>query len=249
MIQALVLYFQFFTQIPIGYQVEEPAEYFKKGIGIFFVFAFIYGGLLSLVYFLLDTILSKELAWTLILVVDVLLTKGFHYDALADTLDGLMSSRPKEECLRIMKDPNIGPMGTLGLILYFLISYQLGKELLMTTDIKPFLLPFLWASSGRGLLVISFHRLHYAGLNPQGLGSVFEGVADGAIWINQLVMMIVLSLITWQWALAYISALISMFVYRHWVYQKIQGMTGDTMGASVLIGQTIFLLLGIIVFG
>lgn len=40
----------------------------------------------------------------------VLITGGIHLDGFCDTADALYSRRPQEEKLRILKDPNCGPL-------------------------------------------------------------------------------------------------------------------------------------------
>jgi adenosylcobinamide-GDP ribazoletransferase len=51
------------------------------------------------------------------LVVDALLTRGFHYDALADTADALGVVATRERRLEIMRDPRAGAFGVLALVL------------------------------------------------------------------------------------------------------------------------------------
>src|SRR5690349_20393121 len=44
------------------------------------------------------------------------ITAGLHLDGLSDTFDAVMSWRPRERKLEIMKDSRIGAMGALALI-------------------------------------------------------------------------------------------------------------------------------------
>ncbi|MBC8932081.1 adenosylcobinamide-GDP ribazoletransferase, partial [Escherichia coli] len=48
------------------------------------------------------------------------ITGGFHVDALADTADGLFSSRKRERMLEIMKDSRVGANGVIAICFYFL---------------------------------------------------------------------------------------------------------------------------------
>jgi cobalamin synthase len=45
-----------------------------------------------------------------------IVTAGLHLDGLSDTFDGVMSWRPRERKLEIMRDSRIGVMGALALV-------------------------------------------------------------------------------------------------------------------------------------
>jgi len=51
-----------------------------------------------------------------------LLTRGLHLDGLADLADGLGSGKPASIALEIMRRSDIGPLGTVTLILALLIQ-------------------------------------------------------------------------------------------------------------------------------
>lgn len=52
---------------------------------------------------------------------EIIITGGFHVDALADTADGLFSSRKRERMLEIMKDSRVGANGVIAICFYFLL--------------------------------------------------------------------------------------------------------------------------------
>ncbi|MFA6898440.1 MAG: adenosylcobinamide-GDP ribazoletransferase, partial [Candidatus Paceibacterota bacterium] len=68
--------------------------------------------------------LTKLVSATLTITASILITRGFHYDGLADTVDGLFGGSNKEERLRIMKDSHIGSFATLALICTILLQIQ-----------------------------------------------------------------------------------------------------------------------------
>ena len=74
----------------------------------------------------MDHLLSLYFNEVIRSILDVLflavISGGLHLDGLADAADGLLSHRPREEMLRIMKDGRIGAMGTLALIFCLLLK-------------------------------------------------------------------------------------------------------------------------------
>ena len=69
-------------------------------------------------------------------VVTVLLTGGFHEDGLADVADGLGGSAERERALEIMKDSRVGAFGSMALVLALLAKVAL-LALLGSADVMP----------------------------------------------------------------------------------------------------------------
>lgn len=120
MIDSLILYFQFFTRIPIPIAVDEPEEKCVQAF-VFSLFGLMIGFLEAVVYWPLQYLFSPSIAWVMILFLDVMLTGGFHLDALSDMADGLFSSRDKDRMLEIMKDSRVGSNGVLAIVFYYLL--------------------------------------------------------------------------------------------------------------------------------
>ena len=94
------------------------------GVGVLVgaVAAAVFSGLLAL---LPDAVFSPLIAAALSTVVTVLMTGGFHEDGLADVADGLGGSGERERALDIMKDSRVGAFGAMALILALLCKVAL----------------------------------------------------------------------------------------------------------------------------
>lgn len=94
------------------------------GVGVLVgaVAAAVFSGLLAL---LPDAVFSPLIAAALSTVVTVLMTGGFHEDGLADVADGLGGSGERERALDIMKDSRVGAFGAMALILALLCKAAL----------------------------------------------------------------------------------------------------------------------------
>lgn len=236
MIAALIIYTQFFTRIPLAKSVD--LIHLRKGIAYLTLFGFLLGLLEAAVYHLLSLVLPASLAWLLTLFFDVLLTGGFHLDALADMADGLFSSRSKERCLEIMKDSRIGSNGVLALIFYYGLlfvsfpylpqpSWQVVAGLVMI---------------GKVGLTLQVYQLTYA-KSSGGTGQLFQACRSVDIVLGQLLPLGLLYLaFSWRGLLAYALVVLGAVCYRRFVYGKIDGHTGDTLGAFVEIAQLLYLL-------
>ena len=182
--------------------------------------------------------LPENIAWILTLFFDVLLTGGFHLDGLADTADGLFSSRSKDRMLEIMKDSRIGSNGVLALIFYYGLMIAMGPYLPQ----PKWLIVASLSMIGKVGLTIQLYKMRYA-RESGGSGNFFSGTKTSSILLAQLVPLAVLVGGFWlKGLLAYSLVIIGSLAFRWFVYQKIDGETGDTLGASVEVAQILFLL-------
>ena len=236
MISALIIYTQFFSRIVIPKAVD--LSYVRKGVPILTLFGLLLGLISSLFFVLTSLVLPDTIAWILTLFFDVLLTGGFHLDGLADTADGLFSSRSKERMLEIMKDSRIGSNGVLALIFYYGLMIAMEPYL----PHPKWLIVASLSMIGKVGLTIQLYKMRYA-RESGGSGNFFSGTNTSAILLAQIVPLAVLMAGFWlKGLLAYSLVILGTLAFRWFVYQKIDGETGDTLGASVEVAQILFLI-------
>lgn len=246
MLKALILYFQFFTAIPLPIAVDEPETRFREGIVWFSVAAFLYSLLIGAGFGLLRLVFSVPTALVVTAFLDVFLTNGFHFDALADMADGIFSGQKKERMLEIMKDSRVGANGLLALIFYFLLFIFVGTELLADFPTLQQEITFIISLylAGRGAMCYSFHHFKYHSHSKRGLGSILTGISTQKIIITQIIFATLIGLLTeLSGIVAYGLVLFFTELYWQFIFRKIDGFNGDTTGAVCLIAQIIYLLL------
>ena len=199
--------------------------------------------LLGLIVALFDAAVTKFWAPPIVALLDVILlavlSAAFHLDGLADTADGLLSSRPRDEALAIMKDSRIGTMGLVAIL--FGLSLKWGGIAGLNSQRAIVLIAVpAYARSAilLGMRYLPYGRMdgtgkpffdqklslrHFWGLTlPVGLSL---GLGLKAVWLNLSFLMIV-SLILW--------------FYK----KRLGSITGDMLGAMVeIIEAGLFLLI------
>ena len=128
-VREYLLAVQFFTRIPITGRLADWASFspamLRKSAGHFPGVGVLIGLGAAAAYALIqallpDTTYTPLVAAVLSTVVTVLLTGGFHEDGLADVADGLGGSQDKARALEIMKDSRVGAFGAMAVVLALL---------------------------------------------------------------------------------------------------------------------------------
>lgn len=242
MFTALVLFTQFFTKLNIPIAIPEPTNKFRSSIQYLTLFSFLLGCLEAGIVGLFMFILPKWLVWIFYWIIDGLITGGFHLDALADTADGLFSSRQPAKILDIMKDSRIGTMGALALIYYYILAIALGINL--ARILSPWCLLALVVTctmvTKTGLSLL-FYRMVYAG-KKNGLSVIWLHIAPWRIVIAQVFSVIIIGcFFSWSGLISYGLIIVSAYFYRRKIVQILGGFSGDTLGAFASLTPVIFL--------
>ena len=117
--------FIFFTRLPFWKLGEVSSDSFKHVVPYWPVVGWLTGGVMAAVLWLAAQVFPMSVAWLCAIIARLLLTGCLHEDGLADFFDGFGGGRTREQTLAIMKDSHIGSYGVIGLIIYFLLLFQL----------------------------------------------------------------------------------------------------------------------------
>lgn len=165
-----------------------------------------------------------------------LLTGALHEDGLADAADGLGGGRDKEHALVIMKDSRIGSYGVIALILSFGLRASALAALARHEPAAAALALLGAAAVSRALMVWHWHALPSA--RETGVAAS-AGLPETTARNVALFMGVALALVLLVLVLGLPKVLLSLIVagalcfgFTRYVRGKIEGHTGDTIGAS-----------------
>ncbi|AYM02476.1 adenosylcobinamide-GDP ribazoletransferase [Levilactobacillus yiduensis] len=243
MIKSLILFSQFFTRIYIPVEIDDVTNKFKTSIQYITLFGFLLGILEALVFGGLSLVFPIWLSWCFFWVLDGFVTGGFHLDALADTADGLFSSRTTDRIFEIMKDSRLGTMGSLALLYFYMAVIGCGIALSAYLDLWTMMalaaIMIMLTKTGVSLL---FYKMIYAG-SKGGLASIWTGVKTWRVIVAQLFSIIVIgAALQWQGIVGYVCVVVVAWLYRHHIIRIMGGFSGDTVGAYANLAQVVFLL-------
>lgn len=231
----------FFTRLPLWKWKAVPAECFKHVVPYWPLVGWLTGGTLCAVLYSAAQVFPLPVAWLLALTARLLLTGCLHEDGLADFLDGFGGGTTRERTLAIMKDSHIGTYGVIGLVVYFLLLWQVGSHLPLAVLAPLSVCADCWSKAASAQLVNflpyarteaeSKAKVVYSRMRPTEGGLVLLGgglpvllLLPGSCWMALLV------------PCGIVTILIRL------MKRRIGGYTGDCCGATFLLSELGFYL-------
>ena len=257
-----LLAIQFFTRIPVtgrlaawvGYSPEmlrASAAHFP-GVGVL-VGALVAGLTAVLLTFLPQSSpLSPLVAAVLGTVFNVMLTGAFHEDGLADIADGLGGSQNRERALEIMKDSCVGAFGAIAVTLVLFTKVSL---LALIGDVNPGAMVvgiFAAHVASRTFPLLLIHLLPHVG---DAAGSKSKPLANqitrfslfiAFLWLFMAMACVFIAYYAIDLIVSMVTAIIVgsiAFLYMWRLFEKrLQGFTGDCLGATQQVCEVAFYL-------
>lgn len=220
---------RFLTLIPISWRAEEDPHHFAHSLVFFPIVGAIIGAVGFLGIWCLLFIFPQPVVVVLVMIYLAFISGCLHLDGLSDSADGLLSSRPREQILSIMKDSRAGAMGVVTVVCLSLAKYgALSAMDPKTLGLAVFFMPF----AGRCAILLSMARLQYA-RKEGGLGLLFysEQSKTAAVLAFLLLAGLLAALAPSQTIVILAGLLAVIFLFNRWCRAKLGGATGDTLGA------------------
>ena len=229
---------QFLTRLPTPALTGFEPDWISRSARYFPLVGLLVGGICAAVFWGASQLWTGALPALLAIGVGVLVTGAFHEDGLADTADGLGGGLTRERALEIMKDSRIGSYGTVALLLALVLKVAL-LALIAQRGAWPAAAALLAAHAlSRLAPLVVMRSLPYvsdaahAKAKPIaeavtgrgfGIGCLWSIPALALIWQAQGALGLIASLLLWAAALAFMLRLLR---------RRLQGFTGDTLGAT-----------------
>ncbi len=187
---------------------------------------------------------SLILSAALIVTLWAMVTGGLHLDGLADSADGWLGGSydktGKEKTLNIMKDPLVGSAGVIALVCVLLLKFAVLSALFQQTFhdvLRNSAIIIIAPMIGRAMILLLM--LSSKNANPH---SMANQIVDNLPKITASWITVICLLIGAYFSLSGILlALITFWLLRRLMHQRLGGFTGDTLGATVEITEVAYL--------
>ncbi len=262
-VRHFLLAIQFFTRIPVTGRLAAwvgfSPEMLRASAAHFAGVGWIVGAVAAAVYLAVDSMMASPyaalIAAALSTVATVLLTGGFHEDGLADLADGLGGSYDRNRALEIMKDSRVGAFGAMALVLALITKMALlaalGESegwavlmLIMASHVVSRALPM-------ALLALLPHVGDAAGSKSKPLADRISPSAllSNFLWCFGLLPGVLIAQCATEFIAGMGMALLVWCVMWWRLRVRLQGLTGDALGAVQQVCEIGFLLGALWVLG
>ncbi|TKB11092.1 adenosylcobinamide-GDP ribazoletransferase [Desulforhopalus sp. IMCC35007] len=229
-VAAFLAALRFLTIIPVPWKAERDGEHFTSSLIYFPIIGILIGFSGWLLVVISQFFFPQPVVVVFVVSYLAFISGCLHLDGLSDSGDGLLSSRPRERALEIMKDSRVGAMGVI-----VTIFVLLGKYSALSSMDGHLLGPavFFMPIAGRVAILLFMAALPYA-RHEGGLGLLFY---TSSVKKTALFGMAVLTALLAVFALSHcfvvlFFVVVLFFFFRRWCRAKLGGATGDTLGAG-----------------
>lgn len=231
--------FTFLTRLPVGSRHALEASDVARGAPLFPLVGAAVGAAAAATLLLLDGALGPLLAASLALAAGALLTGAMHLDALADTADAY-GAPTRARALEIMRDHATGAYGTTAIALDLVIRTGALAELATGSGWRGVVAA---AALARAVPLALASALPYARAEAAGLGRLLtdrltrrRAAAGIAVAVGIAALLLGLDALP----LLAITVATSAYLLRSF-RRRFGGVTGDALGASIEISETLAL--------
>ena len=236
-LKLFLLALSFYTRLP----GPKSQDYTKLPQAVLYLplVGWLVGGITAASFYLADLLWPQATAVILSLIIGIFLTGAFHEDGFADVCDGFGGGCGKQRILEIMKDSTIGVYGLLGLLLIFLLKISLLGGMLAAT--VPWVLLAGHSISRMPPLLLMRHYAYARNNDSKASGAVYKPNLQELAFATAIALL-PLALLPALCVLAIIPVLGVNWYLGRYFYRHIGGYTGDCLGASQQIAETVFYL-------
>jgi adenosylcobinamide-GDP ribazoletransferase len=250
-IQRFLSTFTLMSRVPINTSVEadlSSSDFWIPAISPFVSAAALAGfGAASFLFGSLGLAIAGSIA------VQYLLFNLFHLDGLVDSADALLPLASREKRFEILKDPRIGTYGFFAGALCLLCRIGALDSIARNGALYDDIIPALLVAPLAGRLAAALLAWKSKPAKNEGLGAAMKGFSPGRIALGAAAALV--PVLTWMFvsghyrtgifsliALLPAAAAAAMSMGRLYS-KKLEGFTGDALGAAIELGEVGFLLL------
>ena len=176
---------------------------------------------------------APALAAALIVILPILMTGGIHLDGYMDTADAVLSWRPLEKRLEILKDPHTGSFSVIALSCLLLLSYGATLTLLQSgREVFPLL---LIPAVSRACSAFCVSRLKPLSHSEYAGTSDNAGAVSGAAFA---ILCLALSIFAgWHGVFVCLAVVAGYALIMRWTYKILGGFSGDLAGCALSVAE------------
>ena len=250
--RQLTLFFyalSYFTRLPIPVSTVFDNEQFHKANAYLPLIGMLVAFVMLITFYFCQLLFSLPISIILMLVVSLLLTGALHEDGFADCCDGFGGGYDATQRLKIMKDSQIGSYAGIGLVVLFLLKFNILIEL-ATIGFETFAISLLIAHtlSRYGALCI-MQTMPYVRLAKEGKVKGLAKKLNCRYFLFASLSVLPVLFLTSITSVLFIviASLLCTLLLMALFKRNLEGYTGDCLGLTQQSLELVILLLSTLV--
>lgn len=241
MLRALIIAFSTYSKLPMP-RITWEEKGMRYSLCFFPLVGGVIGGCCLLCFYGLSRLnAGKNVIAAVLTALPILISGGIHMDGFLDTVDAKSSWKPREEKLKILKDPHTGAFAVIYGMVYLIVMFGLFGEI-TKEEIGCVAAGYIYE---RILSALSLVTLKKA--KKDGMAAVCADTAAKKVkWIllgELLLCILCFPLIHPVYGtVCLLAGGISFWHYRNTAYRYFGGITGDLAGYFLQVCEILMLL-------
>lgn len=233
--KGLILALQFMTRVPINIGVD----FNKKNIGAMLCFFPFIGIIIGLFTFVPTIFLRDKISMDLVALLNIIfylsITGALHMDGLSDTADAFLSNRSKDRMKAIMKDPGVGTFGVISIVIILAAKFFAFREIALQGFKWDYIFIFVYSKT---MAMNAF--IYFKSADSSTLFKMFKE-SRNTFLINFMNFVLIVASILFDYkVLMYLLIEAIIFIIFYIIsLKKIDGATGDVIGAVIELSETV----------
>lgn len=230
--RELILAVQFLTRIPTPQVTAfDPRELSRSAV--YFPLVGLVIGAVVVLAAMMGSLITLNVGTLFALVAWVWITGGLHLDGLGDMADALGAAHSKPERFHeVLKDPHTGSFAVIVIVLQLIAKFVLLSELVGEAVPWGLVLVPAWARWGTLVWSLSLPTLK---------AGMAERFAWDVGWLPVGLWAVALGALSWWVAPVLLVSLVLVVLGAGYWRWRLGGITGDGLGASIEVMETVLL--------
>lgn len=229
MLHSVIIAFAMYSKIPMP-KVEWNEKNMNYCLGFFPLVGVVIGVCQMLGYYIMNRLaFEKTMTAVLLTVIPILVSGGIHMDGYLDTIDAKSSWKPREERLKILKDPHAGAFAVIYGIVYLLVTFGLYTEL-TGKELPVLAVGYAFERVLSGLSLVTLKKARKDGMAAAAADASKKSVKWMLAAEGVLCVAVFFYLNPVYGLLTAVAGLLCYANYRHVAYKYFGGITGDLAG-------------------
>ncbi len=234
---------EFLTRLPVSVGERYDPEHMAASVRYYPLVGALVGSLLALTLVTTSHLFGALPGIVVTITAGIALTGAFHEDGLADTFDGIGGGVDRDTALAIMRDSRLGTYGTLALVCALLLKATSLYALPISVAAGTLIIAHTLSRFSSVVVIATASYVRDEGTGKPVSTSLSSESFVIALACSAAILLGGMVILPWMALLCGLCGTgVAHLILRRWVEKRIQGYTGDTLGATQQVSELGFYL-------